>query len=210
MGNNNKPRLFGIIHSNGDFEQKETWGKNQFNSSFPTSLSVYMQRLGIENVYLKVNKKLEVVHSKISTNDLYGIECMSDNIFFSCESVYSPYQQFLIGDTPRIDLVCGVVGLSQDLKNDLTDTNGFSKLNLYAMRQFYLVFSNFHQLGGELNEEPSFVVNFCIKMPWRYLVLLLQKIKKSEELQFYISETIQNNWSRNVLQLQIDSKYILN
>lgn len=105
MENNNKPRLFGITHSNRDFEQKETWGKNQFNSSFPASLSVYMHGLGMENIYLKLNKELEVFHSKISTNDLYGIDCMSDNIFFSFESVYSPYQQILIGDTPRVDLV---------------------------------------------------------------------------------------------------------
>lgn len=105
MGNNNKPRLFGITYSNRDFEQKETWGKNQFNSSFPASLSVYMQRLGLDNIYLKINKELEVVHSKISSNNLYGIDCLSENIFFSFESVYSPYQQILIGDTPRVDLV---------------------------------------------------------------------------------------------------------
>ena len=34
------PGLFGQIHSNRDYRKQETWGKNQFNSSFPSSLAV--------------------------------------------------------------------------------------------------------------------------------------------------------------------------
>ncbi|MFR9502290.1 MAG: HindVP family restriction endonuclease, partial [Rikenellaceae bacterium] len=37
--------------------------------------------------------------------NLYGIDCQSEDIFFSFETVYTPYQQLLIGDTPRVDLV---------------------------------------------------------------------------------------------------------
>ena len=33
-----KPNLFGLNNTNRDFSLKETWGKNQFNSSFPASL----------------------------------------------------------------------------------------------------------------------------------------------------------------------------
>jgi len=29
--------LFGLNHSNRDFSQRESWGKNQFNNSFPAS-----------------------------------------------------------------------------------------------------------------------------------------------------------------------------
>lgn len=66
--------------------------------------------------------------------------------------------------------------LSKDLKKDLNDTNGFSKSNLYAMRQFYTVFSNFHQLGGELDEVPDFVKKYCVRMPWRHLVIIELKV----------------------------------
>lgn len=38
------PRLFGIINSNRDYSNAETWGKNQFNSSFPASLACYMYK----------------------------------------------------------------------------------------------------------------------------------------------------------------------
>jgi DNA (cytosine-5)-methyltransferase 1 len=44
-----KPSLFGLKHSNRDFTQKETWGKNQFNSSFPASLCAYLDGKGLKN-----------------------------------------------------------------------------------------------------------------------------------------------------------------
>jgi hypothetical protein len=69
--------------------------------------------------------------------------------------------------------------LSLDLKKAFSDINGFSTSNLYAMRQFYLVFSTFHQVGGELQEVPKIVMEYCTRMPWRHLVLLLQKIKNN-------------------------------
>ena len=50
---NQKPGLFGIEYSNRDFAQRETWGKNQFNSSFPAALSSYLSSKGLENIYLQ-------------------------------------------------------------------------------------------------------------------------------------------------------------
>ena len=42
---NTKPSLFGIKYSNRDFSQKETWGKNCFNSSFPIQLILLLELL---------------------------------------------------------------------------------------------------------------------------------------------------------------------
>lgn len=36
------PRLFGLDKTNRDFSKKTSWGKNQFNSSFPASLCCYL------------------------------------------------------------------------------------------------------------------------------------------------------------------------
>jgi hypothetical protein len=99
------PGLFGLQYSNRDFTQKECWGKNQFNSSFPAALSIYLESLGFENIYLKLNEKLETYHSTISTTDLYGANPLSADIFYSFESPYLPFQQLVTGDFPRIDLV---------------------------------------------------------------------------------------------------------
>ena len=40
---NNKPTLFGLNKTNRDYTKETTWGKNQFNSSFPASLCCYYQ-----------------------------------------------------------------------------------------------------------------------------------------------------------------------
>ena len=45
-----KPSLLGIKHSNRDFSDRNTWGKNQFNSSFPAALSAYLSHKGLENM----------------------------------------------------------------------------------------------------------------------------------------------------------------
>ncbi|MDR1180362.1 MAG: HindVP family restriction endonuclease [Bacteroidales bacterium] len=100
-----KPSLFGIKRSNRDFERKDAWGKNQFNSSFPVALASYMQHKNIDNVYLTLDKQQKVKHVKISTQKLYGIAPDSDDLFLSFESVYTPYDRFIIGELPRVDLV---------------------------------------------------------------------------------------------------------
>jgi len=100
-----KPSLYGIKHSNRDFSQNETWGKNQFNSSFPAALTAFLPTRNLENIYLTLDKNKHVVHGNISTQELFGINQNSDELFYSFESIFSPYQQFVKGNLPRIDLV---------------------------------------------------------------------------------------------------------
>ncbi|MBE9011773.1 HindVP family restriction endonuclease, partial [Pseudanabaenaceae cyanobacterium LEGE 13415] len=99
------PGLFGIRHSNRNFAEKYSWGKNQFNSAFPTSLAAFLEFQGFENVYLMLNENLQVYHSHISTMELYGATPTSEDIFYAFESQYLPFQQLVIGDFPRVDLV---------------------------------------------------------------------------------------------------------
>jgi len=100
-----KAGLFGVTYSNRDFTQADTWGKNQFNSSFPAGLTNFLSSKGLDNVYLYLDKELKVKHGKISTEQLFGIKPNSDDLFFSFESPYTPYQQLVIGSLPRVDLV---------------------------------------------------------------------------------------------------------
>lgn len=100
-----KAGLFGINHSNRDFTQADTWGKNQFNSSFPVGLTNFLASKNLDNVYICLDKNLKIEHQKISAEQLYGINSSSDDLFFSFESQYTPYQQLVIGTLPRVDLV---------------------------------------------------------------------------------------------------------
>ena len=105
-----------------------------------------------------------------------------------------------------------------DLKQEFPEMGGFSLSNLFAMKQFYLFYSvqsnnsvmieeltnkgeKLQQLVG-ISEDAKVPVD---KIPWGHNVMIIQKIKNREEAQFYIQQTIENNWSRSVLQMQIES-----
>jgi HindVP restriction endonuclease len=113
------PGLFGLNHSNRDFSQKEAWGKNCFNSSFPAALCAYLYQRNLDNIYLKLNSNLQVIHSTIDTSTLYGIEPTSDNLFYAFENQFTSYQQYVIGNLPGVDLVtqsCNLVTCLQSIE----------------------------------------------------------------------------------------------
>lgn len=99
------PGLFGQIHSNRDYRKQETWGKNQFNSSFPASLVAYMQVKQTEPVYLTLDKNSNIKHKNISGEDLFGMSPLSENLFYGFEQTYQPFAKFYTGKSERIDLV---------------------------------------------------------------------------------------------------------
>lgn len=100
-----EPSLFGITHSNRDFTKKDSWSKNNFNSSFPAALIAYMDSKNIPCVYLKLNNKGEVVKEYINATDLFHLNPLDDNLYYSFESGYTPYQPISIGSPPRVDLM---------------------------------------------------------------------------------------------------------
>ncbi|WP_430507753.1 HindVP family restriction endonuclease [Rossellomorea marisflavi] len=99
------PGLFGINKTNRDFKNVDSWGKNQFNNSFPASLACYMHSINIEPVYLCLGSNLNVEHNKISVDKLFGLEPQNQNLYFAFERDFVPYQRFVEGKLPRVDLV---------------------------------------------------------------------------------------------------------
>jgi len=100
-----KPGLFGITHSNRDFSRANSWGKNQFNSSFPVALANFLHHKALDAVHICLNDDLAVSHQKLPVKTLYGMMPDCGNLFFSFESQYTPYQQLVLGSLPRVDLV---------------------------------------------------------------------------------------------------------
>lgn len=105
MGKPNKPALYGIDNSNRDFSQKDSWGKNQFNSSFPASLVCYLAKKNLKLNYLYLDKAGKVNHQYLDHKDLFGIAYNDPDLFFAFESDYIPFQKLVINSLPRIDLV---------------------------------------------------------------------------------------------------------
>lgn len=52
----------------------------------------------------------------------------------------------------------------------------------------------------------EFVQSVTAQIPWTHNILLMEKIKDIEIRKWYISETIKNGWSVNILEMQLASK----
>ncbi len=205
-----KSSLFGLNNSNRDFTQKDSWGKNQFNSSFPAALACYMHSQNIKPVYLQLDKHLKVSHSTTSTAQLFGIEPNHKDLFFAFESDYVPYQQLVVGNIPRIDLVTQSNGnclrgleikltaLPDNSTCDLTDDKFGSEIVIRPDSIVYLALSiatNYKQDITKLNSlignhfdaitdwtEGTAVMPFIPKMVEILNTILLQSLDKQEPL----------------------------
>lgn len=100
------PGLFGQKYSSRDYRYEESWGKNQFNSSFPASLVAYMGNEGKNPVYICTNKKNDVVRRYIDTTELLGVNPLSDDAYYNFEAEYYPYEKYYSATKKeKIDLV---------------------------------------------------------------------------------------------------------
>lgn len=104
--------------------------------------------------------------------------------------------------------------LSQDLKEALPESNGFSRQNLQYMKKFYLFYSqvntNHHQVVDNNDDKicQQAVGNFIFSVPWGHHCIIIDKYFKNSDKDiavFYLKKTIEDGWSRNVLKTFIDS-----
>ena len=146
----NTPGLFGINNSNRDFTIKENWGKNQFNSSFPASLALYIESKNLENNYITLDNELNIVHKSISTKNLFNVKRTNKDTFFAFENVFSPYQKYVLGSLPRVDLVI------QDFKTG-NCLSGI-EIKLTALPDNSTCELNENEYGSELVVRPDTIV----------------------------------------------------
>ncbi|GHB68905.1 PDDEXK nuclease domain-containing protein [Persicitalea jodogahamensis] len=92
--------------------------------------------------------------------------------------------------------------LSKDLKSEFPEMKGLSYRNLALCRQFYLFYSSsiLQQPVAEFSQQP------VAQIPWGHNVLIFSKSIDIKEANFYLQQTLENNWSRDVLALQIKSR----
>lgn len=103
--------------------------------------------------------------------------------------------------------------LAVDLKNEFTDLKGFSERNLGRMLAFYREYSDdlillqadskLQSANNELNMNlPQPVANLqqvIVKLPWGHNILLIEKVKNKNSRLWYAQQTIEKNWSRDLL-----------
>ena len=84
--------------------------------------------------------------------------------------------------------------LAKDLQKEFPDMKGFSSRNLKYMRAF-----------AEAYPDDQIVQQAAAQIPWFHNCVLLDKVKDRTERLWYIQQTLEYGWSRNVLVHQIES-----
>ncbi|KAB8332487.1 DUF1016 domain-containing protein [Scytonema tolypothrichoides VB-61278] len=84
--------------------------------------------------------------------------------------------------------------LAADLRQAFPQMKGFSARNLKYIRAF-----------AQAYPDEEFVQQVVAQIPWGHNVRILDAVKDSEERKWYVEQTIQYGWSRNILVHQIES-----
>lgn len=92
--------------------------------------------------------------------------------------------------------------LSKDLISEFPDMKGFEVRNLRRIKQWFLTYCQIDTIRTQV--VPELQVTF-FSIPWGHHILIMQRCKDINKAIFYIQQTVENNWSRNVLDWQIDS-----
>ncbi len=97
--------------------------------------------------------------------------------------------------------------LAADLSIHFSSNSGFSVRNLKYMRAFAEAYPQFPIVQVPLAQSQNqFVQVPLAQITWYHHISLLAKVKDTAERAFYINETAKNEWSRDVMLLQIQSK----
>ncbi len=105
--------------------------------------------------------------------------------------------------------------LAKGLHNELPEEKGFSERNIKLMVQFYREYPTLFvseaigqpavaQLPDSVSQ-PEKGQPLLAQIPWAHNVLLMQRVKDRGTRLWYAEATLAQGWSRNVLQMQIET-----
>lgn len=111
-----------------------------------------------------------------------------------------------------------IKNLSRDLKEANPDATCFSETNLLYMKNFYLLYQPYltitPQVGEQITQQVAEqfhgvaftqqlveqIKQDLFSVPWGHHMLLIDKLKNSpEKALFFVHQTVENGWSRNML-----------
>ncbi len=119
--------------------------------------------------------------------------------------------------------------LARDLKNELPEIKGFSARNLGRMKTFFSEYPDLATVEGEGDPEilpppvaklqsleiiteqsvqpiETHLARHCLELPWAHNNVLIEKVKDRQQRLWYMRQTIEHGWSRDVLSDQIRTK----
>lgn len=88
-----------------------------------------------------------------------------------------------------------VESLARDLRNEFPGVGGFSRRNIFYMREFYRAYSSLKKV------QP-----LVAQIGWTHNLVIMEKCKDPQEREFYIRMTKKFGWTKNVLAIQIEGR----
>lgn len=88
-----------------------------------------------------------------------------------------------------------IESLSTEMKIEFPNIKGFSVRNIKNMKKFY----------AEISSDEK-VQMASAQIPWSHNMLILDKVKNIDERLWYMQKCVENGWSVDVLEIQIDTK----
>ena len=85
-----------------------------------------------------------------------------------------------------------IENISKDLRKEFPEMKGLSARNLVYMQTFAKNYPNF-----EITQQA------VAQIPWGHICVIMDKVSDSDQRFWYAQKTIENGWSRNVLNMQI-------
>lgn len=89
-----------------------------------------------------------------------------------------------------------IKNISMEIKSEFSNLTGFSERNLKYMQLFYKEY-----------QDNKKVQQLVAQLPWGHNILLMSKIKDRDIRMIYANAALRNDWSRNVLAMQIKAGY---
>lgn len=89
--------------------------------------------------------------------------------------------------------------LAEDIQKSFPGLEGFSRSNIFNMRAFFSAYELVQQPAGLLDNLPIF------NIPWFHNVIIIQKVKNTDQRLWYAHKAIENGWSRSMLETWIES-----
>lgn len=88
-----------------------------------------------------------------------------------------------------------IQNLSAEMKIEFPNIKGFSIRNVKNMKKFYL----------EVSTDEK-VQMASAQIPWSHNLIILDKVKNTNERLWYMQKCVENGWSVNILEIQINNK----
>lgn len=104
-----------------------------------------------------------------------------------------------------------------DMRNEFPNETGFSDSNVKYMRRWYGFYNQYFKCSCQLGEQMATSIGHQLgdqlempklfgQVPWRHHIEIFTKSSSVEEALFYINKTIEGNWSRSMLEDNIEHK----